>query len=73
MIDHEVKRLVQTGHDEAKRILTERLDDLHTLAKALLEYETLTGDEITNALKGIAPVRDDSDAPRRAAHRSPCR
>jgi cell division protease FtsH len=58
-IDAEVKRLVQAGHSEAKRILTERLEDLHVLAKALLEYETLTGDEIGNALKGIPPVRDD--------------
>src|SRR5580658_9477591 len=45
-IDAEVRRLVQAGLDEARRILTERLDDLHTLAKALLEYETLSGDEI---------------------------
>jgi len=60
-IDAEVKKLVQGGHDEARRILTERIDDLHTLAKALLEYETLTGDEITNALKGIAPTRDDAE------------
>jgi cell division protease FtsH len=60
-IDKEVRRLVETGHEEARRILIERLDDLHTLAKALLEFETLTGDEITNALKGIAPVRDDAD------------
>jgi cell division protease FtsH len=60
-IDAEVRRLVETGHEEARRILTERLADLHTLAKALLEFETLTGDEITNALKGIAPVRDDAD------------
>jgi cell division protease FtsH len=58
-IDSEVKRLVQGGHDEAKRILTERLDDLHTLAKALLEHETLTGEEIINAMKGIPPVRED--------------
>ncbi|MCA6316633.1 MAG: ATP-dependent zinc metalloprotease FtsH, partial [Phenylobacterium sp.] len=43
IIDEEVKRLVQSGYDEAKRILTERIEDLHTLAKALLEYETLTG------------------------------
>jgi cell division protease FtsH len=47
IIDEEVKRLVQGGYDEAKRILTEKIEDLHTLAKALLEYETLTGDEIT--------------------------
>ncbi len=59
IIDEEVKRLVQAGYDEAKRILTDRIEDLHTLAKALLEYETLTGDEITNALKGVMPRRED--------------
>ena len=61
VIDAEVKRLVQAGYDEAKRILTERIEDLHTLAKALLEYETLSGDEIVNAMKGIPPVRDSMD------------
>jgi len=61
-IDEEVKRLVQGGFDEARRILTERLEDLHTLAKALLEYETLTGDEIINALKGVAPNREDPES-----------
>jgi cell division protease FtsH len=66
IIDSEVKRLVQAGYDEAKRILTEKLDDLHTLAKALLEYETLSGDEIVNALKGVAPNREDVDAKRPA-------
>ena len=63
-IDSEVKMLVQAGHTEAKRILQERIEDLHTLAKALLEYETLTGEEIGNALKGIPPVRDDAEADR---------
>jgi cell division protease FtsH len=58
-IDAEVKRLTQTGFDEARRILTERLEDLHTLAKAMLEYETLTGIEITDVLKGIPPKRED--------------
>ncbi len=66
VIDEEVKRLVKGGYDEAKRILTEKFDDLHTLAKALLEYETLTGDEIVNVLKGIAPSREDSEAKRPA-------
>ena len=64
IIDAEVKRLVQSGYAEAKRILTERIDDLHTLAKALIEYETLSGDEIINALKGVAPSREDPDAKR---------
>jgi cell division protease FtsH len=64
-IDLEVRRLVQGGFDEAKRILTERIEDLHTLAKALLEYETLTGDEVIALLKGIPPKRDDpEDDPR---------
>jgi cell division protease FtsH len=64
IIDAEVKRLVNNGYEEAKRILTEKLDDLHTLAKALLEYETLSGDEIMGALKGVAPNREDSDSKR---------
>ena len=66
IIDQEVKRLVKGGEDEARRILTTKLEDLHTLAKALLEYETLTGDEITNALKGIAPQRDEAETKRPA-------
>jgi cell division protease FtsH len=59
IIDQEVKKLVKAGEDEARRILTERIEDLHTLAKSLLEYETLSGDEIVNALKGVPPVRDE--------------
>jgi cell division protease FtsH len=62
IIDAEVKRLVQEGFEEAKRILTEKMEDLHTLARSLLEYETLTGDEIVNALKGVPPVREEPEA-----------
>ncbi|WP_269715963.1 ATP-dependent zinc metalloprotease FtsH [Caulobacter sp. NIBR2454] len=61
LIDAEVKRLVDYGHDEARRILTERIDDLHTLAKSLLEYETLSGEEINGVLKGIKPNRDEPE------------
>ena len=61
VIDAEVKRLTQGGYDEAKRIMTEKLEDLHTLAKSLLEYETLSGDEIIAVLKGIKPRRDEPD------------
>jgi len=64
IIDEEVRRLVEAGESEARRILNEKLEDLHTLAKALLEYETLTGDEIVNALKGVMPTRDESEAKR---------
>jgi cell division protease FtsH len=65
-IDSEVRRLVQGGLDEARRILTERLEDLHTLAKALLEFETLSGDEIMGLFKGITPKRDEPDDKRPA-------
>ena len=60
-IDFEVRRLVQGGLDEARRILTERLEDLHTVARTLLEYETLSGDEIVGALKGVKPNRDEPE------------
>src|SRR3990167_2112493 len=63
-IDAEVRRLVKGGEDEARRILTERLEDLHKLAKALLEFETLSGDEITNVLKGVMPNRDEPEQKR---------
>jgi len=70
IIDAEIKRLVQAGYEEAKRIITERLEDLHALAKALLEYETLSGDEIINALKGVPPVREDPKDTRPAEPRA---
>jgi len=57
-IDAEVRRIVEEGYATAKKVLTERLDDLHTIAKGLLEFETLSGDEITGLLKGELPVRE---------------
>jgi len=64
LIDEEVRRLVDGGYETAKRILTEKRDDLDKLAEGLLEYETLTGDEITKVLAGEKLDRsDDSAAP----------
>ncbi|EGP10042.1 ATP-dependent zinc metalloprotease FtsH [Afipia clevelandensis] len=57
-IDSEVKRLVEEGYNEATRILTEKREDLETLAKGLLEFETLSGDEITDLLNGKKPNRE---------------
>jgi cell division protease FtsH len=57
-IDSEIKRLVEEGYNEATRILTEKRADLETLAKGLLEYETLTGEEIQDLLKGKKPNRE---------------
>ena len=49
-VDIEVRKLIDEGYDKAKKILTEKLEDLHKLAKALLTYETLTGDEIQDLI-----------------------
>jgi cell division protease FtsH len=57
-IDSEIKRLVEEGYQQATKILTEKRDDLEALAKGLLEYETLTGDEIMDLLKGKKPNRE---------------
>ena len=62
-IDSEIHRIVDTTYQRAKDILTMHLDDLHTLARGLLEYETLTGDEIVALLKGIPPVRTPYEEP----------
>ena len=61
-IDSEIKRLVDWGYAEAKRILTERKDDLEKLAQGLLEFETLSGEEIKALLNGERPVREDPAA-----------
>jgi cell division protease FtsH len=61
-IEKEVRRLIDEGYARAKKILTDRIDDLHTLAKALLEYESLSGDEINALLRGEPILRDDPDA-----------
>ncbi|PZQ83913.1 MAG: cell division protein FtsH [Ancylobacter novellus] len=62
-IDSEVRRLVDEGYSEATRILTENKDQLEMLARGLLEYETLSGDEIIGLLDGNAPVRDTTIEP----------
>ena len=57
-VDAEVKKIVDVGYQRAKKIITEKIDDLHKLAKALLLYETLSGEEIKDLiLKNIQPKR----------------
>src|SRR5438270_484395 len=57
-IDAEIRRLVEAGYAEANKILDEKRADLETLARGLLEFETLTGDEIKDLLAGKRPVRE---------------
>ncbi len=61
LIEDEVKEMIQIAYDTAYRILTEKAEEFERLAKGLLEYETLTGDEIQRVLRGEPPTMDDDD------------
>lgn len=57
-IDAEVKKIVESGYARAKKILSEKIDELHKVAKALLTYETLSGEEIKKIVfENIYPKR----------------
>jgi cell division protease FtsH len=64
IIDDEVRRLVAEGEASAKSILKKQREHLHMLAKALLEYETLSGEDVAKVLKGETIDRDDKPAPK---------
>jgi cell division protease FtsH len=64
MIDNKVRDLVGEGLAKAKDILTKNLDALHKLAKALLQYETLTGAEIADVIEGKA-IRQNEEPPKK--------
>jgi cell division protease FtsH len=52
MIDEEIRRLIEEAEDKAREVLSTHLDDLHNVTKALLEYETLTGEEVQAVIDG---------------------
>jgi cell division protease FtsH len=58
-IDQEIRRIVDAGYGRAKNVLTEQESQLHLLANALLEYETLSGDEIKTLLEKGEITRED--------------
>ena len=58
----EVRRLIEEAEATARKVLTDNLDELHRLAVALLEYETLTGEESKLAIKGEDIGRNDGGA-----------
>ena len=68
-VDAEIKKIVDAGYQRARNIINEKIEDLHKLAKALLVYETLSGEEIKDLiLKNTQPKRakeefkDDKEA-----------
>ncbi len=61
IIDVEVRRLIEEGENKARTVLTTKLDDLHKIAEALLEFETLSGDEVRGLLRGEKITREEDD------------
>jgi len=61
LIDAEVRRLIDEAYSTARTVLTKKKKDWTAIAQALLEYETLTGDEIRQILAGEKPSRDLGD------------
>jgi cell division protease FtsH len=62
-IDGEIKRFVEDGYQMAKKIVSEHRAELELLAKSLIEFETLTGDEIKDLLIGKKPTRESASEP----------
>jgi cell division protease FtsH len=62
-IDGEIKRFVEEGYQMAKKIISEQRANLELLAKSLIEYETLSGDEIKDLLIGKKPMRESASDP----------
>jgi cell division protease FtsH len=69
VIEEEVKRLIDEGYATAKKILEDRREEWERLAEGLLEYETLTGEEIERVVRGEPPHvdPDEDDKPEGSA------
>ena len=61
LIDNEIRLIVDTCYDKARSILEDKIEDLHKLAKGLIEYETLSGDEILSLIKDGSINRPDPE------------
>lgn len=61
LIESEVKRIIDTGYDRAFKLITDHQDEFERLAQGLLEYETLTGEEIKRVMDGKPPQDPNGD------------
>ncbi len=63
LIDEEVRQLIEGGENTARKIITDNKEQFEAIAQALLEFETLTGDELRDLMDGKRPNREDPDEP----------
>ena len=62
LIDEEIRRIIEEAETKARNVLSEHIDELHSVTKALLEYETLSGDEVRALIRGET-IRAGDDQP----------
>ncbi|MBV9655631.1 MAG: cell division protein FtsH, partial [Acetobacteraceae bacterium] len=62
-IDSEIKQIIDNAYTKARHVLTENVEELHRLARGLLEHETLSGDEIRTVLRGEPVIKKVVDEP----------
>ncbi|MBM1631241.1 ATP-dependent zinc metalloprotease FtsH [Sulfitobacter mediterraneus] len=61
LIESEVKRIIDEGYELAYKLISENSEEFERLAQGLLEYETLTGEEIKRVMAGQPPAEDPDD------------
>ena len=61
LIEEEVRRFIQEAYDSAHSILSEKKEEWERLAEGLLEYETLTGEQIKRVMRGDEPEPENGD------------
>ena len=61
LVEQEVQRFIQDGYELARKIIEENQEEFERLAQGLLEYETLTGEEIERVMRGDPPSAPDDD------------
>jgi len=69
-IDTEIKSIIDSAYAKARTILSENVEDLHRIARGLLEYETLSGDDIRTVMRGEPVIRKVNDEPAQESRRA---
>ncbi|MFK7866752.1 MAG: ATP-dependent zinc metalloprotease FtsH [Alphaproteobacteria bacterium] len=67
LIDEEVFTICEQARIQARKVLEDNIDDLHKIGNALLEHETLSGDEVKRLLAGDDDFKDKNDPPQGSA------
>ena len=68
-IDEEISRFIKKAESDADKILNDNIKQLHAIAKALLEFESISGDEMNQVINGETIVRVDTSIEKKRVRR----